>query len=281
MSRASNPVRVAAIRAAMDAIAAEGPGAGQLTATALVAGGSGLVGSALLPRLVGRATWSRVVAVGRRPLPTAISGVDELQLDFERLVETYSGDRRPTAEEIAGLGLPLAVDDVFCALGTTLAVAGSREAFRRVDHDYPLALARWARDAGARQVLVLSSMGADAASRVFYSRVKGEVEASLAELDLPALQIIRPSFLVGGRREFRLGERLTIAALGLLRPFLPRRLRPIRASRVAAALVAIAAATPPGNNLFESDQLNEIATRARRGNGTPMRPPSHHIAPEG
>ena len=135
--------------------------------------------------------------------------------------------------------------DVFCCLGTTIGRAGSKEAFRRVDHDYVLALGQWARGAGAHRMIVISAAGADAASRVFYSRVKGETERDLAALRLRSLVIVRPSLLSGQRDEFRLGERLALIATRPFRGLIPAGVRPIDAADVAQAMLDAALADAP------------------------------------
>jgi len=149
-------------------------------------------------------------------------------------------------------------DDVFCCLGTTIKQAGSQEGFRRVDHDYVVAVARAGLRCGATQFLLVSAVGADPASRIFYSRVKGETEAAVRQLPYRAVQIFRPSLLLGKRSAFRLGERvamltapiLSLALLGRL-----RRYRPIAAATVAQAMVAIAKESPRGPNVFEYDGM--------------------------
>ncbi|GAB3258711.1 Rossmann-fold NAD(P)-binding domain-containing protein [Chitinimonas naiadis] len=206
--------------------------------TVLVAGGSGLVGRLLLAGLANDPGVDDTIVLARRPIPLA-QGQRLLQLDFERLADT-----------------PLPpVDTVFCTLGTTIRQAGSQAAFRRVDHDYVLALARQARSAGARHFLVVSALGADARSRVFYSRVKGETEQALAALGYPQLSVLRPALLLGEREEFRLGERIA-ARLGWA---MPARYRPIAASDVALAMQRLAHEGGSGVRYIESSALRGIA----------------------
>jgi uncharacterized protein YbjT (DUF2867 family) len=140
---------------------------------------------------------------------------------------------------------------VFCALGTTIRTAGSRAAFRRVDHDYVVSLARLARAHGARHFLLVSSVGADPRSRVFYSRVKGEVESAVQTLGYPSLTIVRPSLLLGPRSEFRLGEAL-VKPLG---PLFPRRYRPVHARAVAATMIRAALEDRSGVRIVESREI--------------------------
>jgi uncharacterized protein YbjT (DUF2867 family) len=202
--------------------------------TALIAGATGLVGRELASQLSGRAHWFRVVAAVRgAPDPPLSSGVTPAVVDFEHL------DRA---------GDTLAAHDVFCALGTTIRQARTREAFRRVDFDYVVTLARLARERGAGHFLLVSSHGADARSRIFYSRVKGEVEEAIRAIGYPSVTIARPSLLLGHRREFRLGEELA-KPVGWL---FPRSIRPIQARHVAAALIHAAEHAESGVRILTS-----------------------------
>ena len=204
----------------------------------LVAGGSGLVGHALLARLAAAPAAPRITALLRRPaqrqgLPAGVRG----------LVTDYAALGRAGTP-----GLP-AADWAFCCLGTTIGVAGSQAAFRAVDFDAVLAFARAAKVAGVQRLGVVSALGADARSAVFYNRVKGEAEQALRELALPRLVIARPSLLLGDRavlgQPLRPGEAWAQRLTPWLGPLLPARLRPIRADAVAAALLAAVAAEMP------------------------------------
>lgn len=220
-----------------------------MSRTALLAGATGLVGSHVLQFLLADTNWSRVVTVGRRTTPQRYDKLEQRVLDLGA---------------IEALGdLPHA-DDVFCCLGTTIKQAGSQQAFRRVDHDFVVGLARAGLRHGATQFLLVSAIGADPESRVFYSRVKGETETAVRRLPYRAIQIFRPSLLLGERAEFRLGERIAMMAAPIMPLFLPgrlRRLRPIRAAGVARAMVRIAREAPRGPNVFEYDaMLANLAT---------------------
>ncbi len=159
-------------------------------------------------------------------------------------------------------GVP-AVDDVFIALGTTIAVAGSQAAFRAVDFDAVVATARAARAAGATRLALVSALGADAGSRVFYNRVKGETEAAVAGLGYVSVAIARPSLLLGDREA--LGQpvrRMEALAMRLSRPMrllVPRAVRPITAADVAAALVAATARGEPGVRILASGEMQGAA----------------------
>ena len=198
----------------------------------LLAGATGLVGRALLHQLLAdpmvgevraltRRALSRSELLGRGGHPPGDERLQVCEIDFERL------DRHTELFE---------VDWVCCAMGTTIRKAGSRAAFRQVDFDYPFQMAQLARAHGARQLLLVSAMGANADSRLFYNRVKGELEDALAELDYESVCVAQPSLLAGERGEFRLAERLGLA-LGFL---MPERFKPMQTAQVAASLLAVA-----------------------------------------
>jgi len=147
------------------------------------------------------------------------------------------------------------LDTAFCCLGTTIRAAGSQEAFRAVDYDLVLAVAQRAREMGARHFLVISALGADAQSRVFYNRVKGELEQGVRALAFPSLTIARPSLLEGDRSEVRPGE-----ILGAKLAFLvPGRWKPVHVRQVARALVQAAADERVGEHVLENVELRRFA----------------------
>jgi uncharacterized protein YbjT (DUF2867 family) len=189
--------------------------------TALIAGASGLVGGFLLRQLLATPEYDRVIAVGRRPLALAHPRLTQVQVNFAAL-DKVTADLR--------------CDDAFCCLGTTIRRARSQDAFRAVDHGAVLALAWAVRRHGAERFFTVSSLGADASSRIFYNRVKGETEDALAVLGFKTLGIFRPSLLLGPRAEKRPGERIAAALLWLAEPLLVGRLRQYRA--VEAEVVA-------------------------------------------
>lgn len=203
---------------------------------AWLAGATGLVGRALLDLLLDEDRVGRVTAVTRRPTGRSHPKLDELVTDLGRLEDELEGR---------------VATHVFCCLGTTIAAAGSEAAFRRVDLEYPLRLARAARKAGARKFLVVTSMGADPRSRLFYSRVKGELEVELDTVGIPELHVFRPSLLLGERTERRPGERLAMALARPAQALLVgplRKFRPIRAEQVARAMLKVALAATPASD---------------------------------
>src|SRR6202041_3215984 len=157
---------------------------------ALVAGGSGLVGAALLPLLLQSPQYTRVHALSRRPLP----------FDHPRLANRVVRFEASLQAQLKGLQC----QDAFCCLGTTIREAGSQAAFRAIDRDLVLEFAQLALASGAERMVVVSALGANAASKNFYLRVKGEMEKALEGLRFRALDILEPSLLLGARREQRL-----------------------------------------------------------------------------
>jgi len=214
-----------------------------VTRTALVAGASGLVGGHLLRLLLEDRDYERVTSLGRRELPLTHKKLAQRVVDFDRLAEVADVPR---------------VHDVFCCLGTTIRKAGSQEAFRKVDYGYPLELARVAVRHRASQFLLVTALGANPGSRIFYNRVKGEVEEAVKRLQFDGIHIFRPSLLVGKRAESRPAERLTVALVPLVAwafvgPL--RAYRPIRADRVARAMVRVAKEAGRGVHVYESRDL--------------------------
>lgn len=212
--------------------------------TVVVLGGTGLVGGHLVRLLAADAGVALVRAPVRRPTHAFDGlGVEAPVVDFGTL---------GAAPEL------LACDQLFVCLGTTMARAGSPQAFRRVDFDAVVAGAEAAVSGGAQAVFLVSSVGADPASRSFYLRVKGEAEQALAALPVGSLHIFRPSILTGARREFRAGEIIGILFSTLASPLMRRglrRYRPIAAEAVARAMARLASAPEPGRHVHESEEI--------------------------
>ena len=209
-----------------------------------IAGASGLVGSHLLGLLLEDPAVTEVNALVRRSLDLANPEVREVPTDFGQ----------PDA-----LRSHLAVNAVFCTLGTTIKQAGSQNAFRRVDFSYPLAIATEAASVGAGQFLVVTAVGASAQSRVFYSRVKGLLEEALGKLVFPqGLHIFHPSLLLGDRAKPRFAERLASAVMAATAPVLAGpllRYRAIEASAVALAMRRVSMNPQPGVHIYEGESL--------------------------
>ena len=216
------------------------------TRSAVVLGASGLVGGHLLRLLREDSAYSAARVLTLRALGLEGGKVREAIVDFEK-GETFRSF--------------VSVDDVFCCLGTTMKKAGSEDAFRKVDFDAPLGVAREARAAGAGQYLIVTAVGADPKSRVFYSRVKGEIERALMALEFPrGLKIFRPSLLVGDRADRRPAERMAMAVMRATRPVFVgamARYRAIDASAVARAMLRAATDGPSATavELYEGERL--------------------------
>lgn len=213
--------------------------------SAVVIGASGLVGRELVSALLGDPQVERVITLVRRASGHAHHKLEEHVVDFDR-PESWAGLVRGGA--------------VFSALGTTLKVAGSKEAQYRVDHDYQLWAARAARDNGTDVYVLVSAAGSSADSSFFYPRMKGQLENAVQALEFPRTRILRPGFLDGDRAEVRPGERFALPIVRLL----PRwkalaGVRPIHVMEVARAGLRAARDPSPGVQILEPARLFELA----------------------
>jgi len=212
---------------------------------AIVAGGSGLVGMQLLHQLFQETAYDAVIAVGRRELAIKHSKLAQVKVDFDsitrvniedKLRENDIGGHNRTL--IAALNEKGCAIHAFCTLGTTIKKAGSKEIFSKVDHDYVINFANWVRGLGASKFLYVSAIGSDQESTVFYNQVKGKVEEDLKVIDFNYLGILKPSILLGDRREVRIGEDIgkifarIITSFGMLKKY-----KPIYDHKVAKAMI--------------------------------------------
>lgn len=205
----------------------------------LLVGSTGLVGRHALDLALADPRIASVVAPTRRELP-GNAKLAAPHVNFDALDEQAQW---------------WSADAVVCTLGTTMRKAGSQAAFRRVDHDYPLMVARLAGAHGTPTYVLNSAIGANAGSRFFYNRVKGEVERDLMGEGFLSLTFVRPGVIGGKREETRAGERLLVAGLSLAQPLLPPRWRLNPAVRIAQALLEAAIAAEPGCHVVGSDRL--------------------------
>jgi uncharacterized protein YbjT (DUF2867 family) len=218
--------------------------------TALLLGSTGLVGSHCLSHLLASSSYDRVITLVRRATDNNNKNkkLEERVVDFDALDEPISDS----------------IDDFYCAVGSTMKKAGSKEAFRKIDYDLPLNVLNKACTNKPARIALVSSVGADSSAGNFYLRTKGELEDALAKIDgVKALHILRPSFLVGDRSESRPGERFGIAIAkatsGLLLGGL-RKYRPITVEDVGKALVAAALSTAvTGRKTYEFDAILDLA----------------------
>lgn len=211
--------------------------------TALLAGATGLVGKALLQLLLASDRYAKVIVVGRRPVA----------LEHPKLTQVITD-----LGQLEALHLRLIADDVYCCLGTTQQQAGSKAAFYEVDFLYVVKLAAVTAANFAAQFLVVSALGADAESRFYYNRVKGEMEAAVRQTPFRAIHIFRPSLLLGPRDKPRLGERIGAVLLSLAGPLLRggwHKYQPVEAATVAQAMLRAAEDDGSGIKIHGSEEL--------------------------
>lgn len=214
--------------------------------TALIIGGTGLIGSDLVKMLLASSDYSKVVAFSKRNIGFQHPKLEVQIIDFDN-PDTFK-------DSIKG-------DDFFCTIGTTIKQAGSKEAFRKVDYEYPKQFASIAAENGIKQFLLISSLGADSTSNNFYLKTKGDIEDFLKNTTIKAVAIVRPSLLLGNRKEFRLGEKIggflmktfSFVFIGKLKNY-----KPIQSATVAKALELIAKNETSGFNIYNSAEIENI-----------------------
>jgi len=218
--------------------------------TALIIGATGLVGNELLKSLLVQPYYEKIKVVARKPLKYSDPRLEVILIeDFDRL---------------GSMAEQLEAEDYFCTLGTTIKKAGSREAFRKVDFVYPIALAEIAKNFPSfRSYSIVTAAGSNAVSPFFYNRVKGEVEQKLQELALSSLKIFRPSLLIGDRNEFRLGEEFAKKVTRFFSLIGIGKLWSIEAVEVARAMYIAATEAKPGFKVYSSSEMVEMSKTLR------------------
>ena len=214
--------------------------------SALVAGGTGLVGSQLVKLLIQSTKFDGVKVLVRKENPTQIEGADVLEVDYERLSEFEQY---------------LKADVIFCCLGTTIKKAGSKEKFRKVDYAYPYELAKLCLKNGDIQFNIITANGANSNSFFFYNRVKGDIEKALAGLNIQNLNIFRPSLLLGKRNEKRIAEEVGSIFASVVNPLLVGKLKKHRAIQgltVARAMLNVSLKNLSGIHYIESNDIQKI-----------------------
>jgi len=216
--------------------------------TALIIGSTGLIGSELLNLLLDSNDYLKVITFVKRDTGIKHPKLTQHIIDFDK-PETYK-------DLVVG-------DDFFCTIGTTIKKAGSKEAFRKVDFEYPRQFASFALQNKVKQFLIISSLGADAKSGNFYLKTKGEIQDFLKDCSFENVAVLQPSLLLGNRTEFRLGEKVgaffmktfSFLFLGNLKKY-----KPIEGKTVAKAFFKIAQTNNKGFKIYESDVLQEIGS---------------------
>ncbi|NRT12816.1 NAD(P)H-binding protein [Flavobacterium sp. 14A] len=214
--------------------------------TALIIGSTGLIGSALLQNLLNNKEYSKVIAFNKRKTAISHPKLIEEIIDFNT-IESYES-------LVKG-------DDFFCTIGTTIKKAGSKEAFKKVDFDYPQRFATIALKNGVNQFLIISSMGADKDSSNFYLKTKGSIEEFLKQSGFNSVAVLRPSILLGNRDEFRFGEKIggfVMKAFSFLLIGNLKNYKPIESTTVAKALEVIALQNTTGFNVYSSADIAQI-----------------------
>ncbi len=218
--------------------------------TALVAGSTGLVGRELLLILLENSSYGKVIALVRKKSDYHHSKLIQVETDFDELEKIAVHFQN--------------VDDVFCCLGTTMKTAGSKEAFRKVDFGYPIALAELAEKNSCSGFYCISAMGADPGSKVFYNRIKGQLEEKISAMKIPVIYLFRPSLLIGYREEVRVGERIAIflfSALAFMFWGPLKNMKGISATKVAAAMMNAAQHKTKGVHVVLSGDMQNTKSK--------------------
>lgn len=213
---------------------------------ALIAGASGLVGSSLLDKLLADDLYEKVVIIVRKKIHMDHPKLVQQLVDFDTIIDMKPG---------------LLIDDVFCTLGTTIKTAGSQDAFYKVDYTYVVNLGKWCEANSVKRFLVVSAMGANAKSGIFYNRVKGEMEKAVGQLQIPAMVVFRPSLLMGKRSEKRAGEKfaqVVMGGLGFLFSGPLLKYKGIHADTVAKAMIGLAKSNAEGFTVIESGEMQRM-----------------------
>jgi uncharacterized protein YbjT (DUF2867 family) len=223
-----------------------------MSKTALIVGASGLTGSHCLHFLLKNDTYGQVISLGRKKLQVNHPKLVQIISDFSNLNAVFAD---------------IQVDDVFSCLGTTIKKAGSKEAFLNVDYEYPLTIAKLAKSHGTHGFHIVSALGANASSAIFYSKVKGMLEAEILKLDFDNVNILRPSILDGDRKENRIGEKIGLSVLKFLSPVLIgplKKLRPTKAEAVGFVMVEMATNGIKGFSIIEPEQIAQIYRKHKK-----------------
>jgi len=217
--------------------------------TLLLLGATGLVGGECLKRLISDDHYRRIVVLTRSAISDDFrkAKIEHHVINFDRIDEHRS---------------LLKADHVLCALGSTIKKAGTKDQFYKVDFTYVYEIAKATAEQGAEHFLLVSSIGANPESGIFYNRVKGTLEKAVQQLPFRSISIFRPSLILGDRKESRFNEEISKWAAGIFSFAIPKIYQPIKAVDIAEAMLNMARANRPGVQIHESDEIKYIATAA-------------------
>lgn len=211
--------------------------------TALIAGSTGLIGKHLLQLLLESDQYNLVKAITRKPLDFQHPKLENIVVDFDKMTEQYSHFK---------------TEDVFCCLGTTMKQARSKDAFKKVDYDYPVEIAKVCKSQGAKQYSLVSALGADKDSSIYYNKIKGEVEEAISAVGYDRYHIFRPSLLLGDRTEKRSGEDAAKIVYKIFGFLIPSKYKGIEGAKVAKSMLQFASAIENGKFIHESNELQLV-----------------------
>jgi len=206
--------------------------------TALIVGGTGLIGKHLATLLLADDRYSKLILLVRKPIDLKHDKLEQVAFNFDY----------PNRSVIVA-------DEIYCCLGTTIKTAGSKDAFFKVDHEYVSMIAKIGHENGTKRFALVSAMGANKNSTVFYNKVKGQVEEAVSQTGFDACFIFRPSLLLGQRNEFRLGERIAAFFMTTFSFAIPQKYKAIEAKQVAKAMIVSMNTGKKGLHIIESDEI--------------------------
>ena len=214
--------------------------------TALLVGATGLVGGLVLEQLLADTYFEKVIVLTRKSLGKSNAKLKEVLVDFNKL-DDYAAE--------------IKADAVFCCLGTTIKVAGSKEAFKKVDFEYPFKIAQLAKQNGTSTYLLITALGASKNSMIFYNQVKGELEDEVSKLNFDSFHILQPSLIIGERTESRTGEGIAQKLAPVFDALMIgglKKYKSITAAQIAKAMVHYSKLNDKGIFKHESDELQKI-----------------------